>query len=57
MRKLTCTKCGKEIKGGFYNAPSGAHCQQCWENKPQKEREKEVNNALGSLASLGKRIK
>jgi DNA-directed RNA polymerase subunit RPC12/RpoP len=57
MRKTICTKCGKEIKGGFYNAPSGVHCKECWEKKPEKERKKEVNQTLGYMASIGKRIK
>lgn len=57
MKTLKCTRCGKEIKGGFYNAPSGASCCECWEKVPKKEKDKELNKALSKLASIGRNLK
>ena len=31
--ELRCKSCGKQIKGGCYNAPDGPFCVDCWENK------------------------
>jgi hypothetical protein len=47
---MKCTVCGKEITGACYNPPSGATCVQCWEEKPDIEKEKELNKALTGLA-------
>ncbi len=57
MKTLKCTRCGKEIKGGFYNAPSGASCCECWDKVPQKEKNKELEKALSKLASIGRNLK
>lgn len=56
-KTITCCLCGKEIKGGFYNAPSGVYCPNCWEHKPKSERKKEEITALVHLAALGKSVK
>lgn len=31
-KELRCNICGKQIKGGCYNPPSGPYCVECWEN-------------------------
>ncbi len=31
--KLLCTKCGCEIKGGFFNYPSGVQCAKCGDER------------------------
>lgn len=54
---MTCCLCGKEIKGGVYNAPSGIYCPDCWERKPKQEKKKEEMIALSRLATLGKNFK
>lgn len=38
METIKCVKCGKEISGGYYNAPSGPHCPDCWEQRKKEER-------------------
>nr|DAP11242.1 MAG TPA: hypothetical protein [Caudoviricetes sp.] len=54
-KTLTCSKCHKEIKGGFYAAPSGAVCCNCWENKtPQKVKDKALADTLKGLSIIGK---
>ena len=54
-KTLTCSKCHKEIKGGFYAAPSGAVCCNCWENKtPQKVNDKALADTLKGLSIIGK---
>ncbi|MTK53325.1 hypothetical protein [Paludibacter sp.] len=30
---IHCTKCGKEIIGGYYNYPSGILCSECGSKK------------------------
>lgn len=53
---MRCCRCGKEIKGGYYNAPSGLYCPDCWERKPKQSRKEEENLALnkGLLIGLAK---
>ena len=53
---MRCCRCGKEIKGGYYNAPSGLYCPKCWESKPKQSRKEEENLALnkGLLIGLAK---
>ncbi len=46
MKQLKCIICGTELKGAFYNPPAGAHCAECWEKKPQEERDKALMQAL-----------
>lgn len=56
-KPLKCRKCHKEIKGAFYNPPSGAVCCECWENKtPQKVKDKALSEALNKASKLGKLI-
>ena len=50
---MKCCKCGKEIKGGYYNAPSGLYCTDCWESKPSKSRKKEEDLAMGKSLIIG----
>lgn len=50
---LKCKKCGKEIKGGFYNTPDGAYCCECWEKVPQQKKDKVLADALSKLAMAG----
>lgn len=50
---LRCKKCGKEIRGGFYNTPNGAYCCDCWSKTPQRIKDKALNEALKKLASVG----
>lgn len=53
-KTLKCCKCGVEIKGGFFNAPSGVHCCDCWENKvPESRKNKELKQSLTELAAIG----
>lgn len=53
-KPLKCRKCHKEIKGAFYNPPSGAVCCECWENKtPQKVKDKALSTALKRAAKVG----
>ncbi|MEY8687703.1 hypothetical protein AB9N12_18595 [Bacteroides sp. AN502(2024)] len=56
-KSITCCLCGKEIKGGMYNTPSGVYCPDCWERKPKQEKKKEEMIALSRLATLGKVFK
>lgn len=54
-KPLKCCKCQKEIKGAFYNPPSGAVCCECWENKtPQKVKDKALSTALKRAVQMGK---
>lgn len=38
MKQITCAQCGKEIDGGYYNAPGGPHCPDCWEQRKREVR-------------------
>lgn len=49
MKDLKCCKCKQIIKGGFYNAPSGAYCCKCWEKVPQKVKIKPLQMRLKTL--------
>lgn len=53
---MRCCRCGKEIKGGCYNAPSGLYCPKCWESNPKQFRKEEEKLALnkGLLIGLAK---
>lgn len=53
---LKCCKCDKEIIGGFYNTPDGAYCCECWEQTPQRVKNKTLNETLKGLAYLGRNI-
>lgn len=50
---LKCKKCGAEIKGGFYNTPKGVYCCECWDNVPQRKKDKALADALRKLSALG----
>lgn len=56
MKDLKCCKCKQVIKGGFYNAPSGAHCCQCWDKMPQKSKDNAFVETLKCLAAVGASI-
>lgn len=49
-----CKKCNKELTGGFYNAPSGAFCTKCWENKSEVFKNRELKTALKQKATIVK---
>lgn len=51
---ITCIRCGKKLKNGFYNTPEGKFCPSCWEEKPQEEKERLYNDAIKNLAELVK---
>lgn len=53
---MKCTKCNKEIKGGYYNAPSGISCIECWEKVPAKQKEEMEKAVLLSYAAFGRNI-
>jgi hypothetical protein len=58
LKPLICCKCGIEIKGGFFNAPSGVHCCDCWLKKtPRAVRDKVYKDALKVMATIGKSFK
>lgn len=52
-----CCVCGKEIKGGCYNAPSGLYCTECWEKKPKKIRKAEEKIGMAAYGLIGGIIK
>lgn len=53
LTKIPCVKCGNEITGGFYNAPSGPHCCDCWENKVDKKtKNSEVKKAAERVIAI-----
>ena len=52
--ELRCKSCGKQIKGGCYNAPDGPFCVDCWENKISEEVKKDYEKqALKRLQAIG----
>lgn len=53
---LKCKKCRKEITGGFYNAPDGAYCCECWDKKPKADKDIALRIALIERAVKGMRL-
>lgn len=51
---MKCEKCGKPVKGGYYNTPYGVFCVDCWENKTD-EKVKEDCEETGSEGTEEKR--
>lgn len=52
--ELQCKKCGKPIKGGYYNVPDGPFCVDCWENKISEKLKKDYEKqALKRLQAIG----
>ncbi|WP_455601524.1 hypothetical protein [Bacteroides rodentium] len=52
--ELQCKRCGKPIKGGFYNAPDGPFCVDCWDKKISEKIKKDYEKqALKRLQTIG----
>lgn len=52
--ELQCKRCGKPIKGGFYNAPDGPFCVDCWDKKISEKAKKDYEKqALKRLQAIG----
>ena len=54
MNPLNCKKCGTVITGGYYNTPRGAHCCDCWEKVPDRDKKKMLAETLRSLTNASR---
>lgn len=57
MKKVVCIQCGTEINGGCYNTPRGVFCCKCYEEVPQRTKDKFLQETLQRLAEAGKLLR